>query len=115
MHVKSMLAKAQAAPAITPLEAREAMLGCFVTIHGETLKRGATLLGKALTDEQTEVLARDTMRTLMGPAFDAPTAESLGKVRVRLDQKMAFSKAPQDLQDLHEQVCTMIVAKTTRA
>ncbi len=37
MHVKDMLAKARSAEPITPLEAREAMLGCFVTIHGETL------------------------------------------------------------------------------
>ena len=44
MHVKQMLAKARSSAPITPVEARDAMLGCFVTIHGETLKRGARRL-----------------------------------------------------------------------
>ena len=43
MHIKQMLTKARSDAAITPVEARDAMLGCFVTIHGETLKRGAAL------------------------------------------------------------------------
>jgi len=28
-----------------------------------------------------------------------------------MDQKMNFSQAPQDLQDLHDQVCNLIVSK----
>lgn len=31
--------------------------------------------------------------------------------KVRLDQKMNFSKALQDLRDMHDQVCSMIVRK----
>lgn len=111
MYVKDMLAKARSAEPITPIEAREAMLGCFVTIHGETLKRGATLLGKALSDEEMERITRTNMQTMMGAAWERPTAAALAEVRVRLDQKMAFSKAPQELQDLHDQVCTLIVSK----
>lgn len=112
MHVKDMLAKARSAEPITPIEAREAMLGCFVTIHGETLKRGATLLGKALSDEEAEAMARTNMKSYMGEAWDKPTAQALADVKVRLDQKMNFSQAPQELQDLHNQVCTLIVSKT---
>ena len=111
MSVRTMLAKARSAEPITPLEAREAMLGCFVTIHGETLKRGATLLGKALRDDEAETMARTYMQTSMGEAWDKPTAQALEEVKVRLDQKMNFSRAPQDLQDLHDQVCTLIVSK----
>lgn len=33
MQVKDQLNKAKSATSVTPLEAREAMLGCFVTIH----------------------------------------------------------------------------------
>lgn len=111
MHVKDMLAKARSAEPITPIEAREAMLGCFVTIHGETLKRGATLLGKALSDDEAGHMARTNMKTMMGAAWDQPTASSLAEVRVRLDQKMNFSKAPQDLKELHDQECNLIVSK----
>jgi len=38
------------------MAAREAMLGCFVSIHGESLKRGAQLMGKDITVEEAERL-----------------------------------------------------------
>ena len=72
MQVKDQLNKAKSAVSVTPLEARDARLGCFVTIHGETLKRGALLMGEKLSDEETE---------------------------------------RQDLHDMHDQVCSMIVRK----
>ncbi|MBB2484192.1 hypothetical protein H5407_03020 [Mitsuaria sp. WAJ17] len=112
MHIKQMLAKARSDATITPVEARDAMLGCFVTIHGETLKRGAALLGKPLSDEQAEHHATVIMKGLLGPQWDRPSKAALADARVRMDQKMNFSQAPQDLQDLHEQVCTLIVSKT---
>jgi hypothetical protein len=111
MQVKDQLNKAKTAASVTPLEAREAMLSCFVTIHGETLKRGAMLLGEKLTDEETERQARASMRSVMGTDFEKPTAASLTAAKVRLDQKMNFSKAPQDLRDMHDQVCSMILRK----
>ena len=111
MQVKEMLAKAKTAVTVNPMVAREAMLGCFVTIHGETLKRGAHLMGKDISDEDAERFARVTMQGLMGKSWDAPTAQDLKDVKVRLDQKMNFSQAPQDLQDMHDQVCSMIVTK----
>lgn len=112
MHVKQMLAKVRSDAAITPIEARDAMLGCFVTIHGETLKRGAALLGRPLNDEQAEQHATVIMKGLLGSQWDRPTKSALADARIRMDQKMNFSQAPQDLQDLHEQVCSLIVSKT---
>ncbi|TXI24568.1 MAG: hypothetical protein E6Q67_02485 [Roseateles sp.] len=111
MHVKQMLAKARSSAPITPVEARDAMLGCFVTIHGETLKRGASLLGKQLTDEQTEHHATVIMKGILGPRWENPSAEGLRTAKERMDQKMNFSQAPQDLQDLHDEVCSLIVSK----
>lgn len=111
MHVKQMLTKARSDAPITPIEARDAMLGCFVTIHGETLKRGAQLLGKPLTDEQTEHHATVIMKGLLGTQWDNPSQQALAHAKERMDQKMNFSQAPQDLQDLHDQVCTLIVSK----
>lgn len=111
MHVKKMLAKARTDAAITPVEARDAMLGCFVTIHGETLKRGARLLGKPLNDEEAEQHATVIMKGLLGAQWEQPTRQSLQTAKVRMDQKMNFSQAPQDLQELHDQVCSLIVSK----
>jgi hypothetical protein len=106
-----MLEKARSDAAITPIEARDAMLGCFVTIHGETLKRGGKLLGKSLSDEETERHATVIMKGILGKSWEAPTADSLYEARLVMDRKMSFSQAPQDLQDLHEQVCNLIVSK----
>ncbi|MBH9553194.1 hypothetical protein [Inhella gelatinilytica] len=111
MHVKEMLTKATSASPITAVEARDAMLGCFVTIHGETLKRGAQLLGKPLSDEQAEQHATVIMKGLLGTQWDRPSREALQTAKVRMDQKMNFSQAPQDLQDMHDQVCSLIVSK----
>jgi hypothetical protein len=111
MHVKNMLEKAKSEQAITPVEARDAMLGCFVTIHGETLKRGAQLLGKSLDDEQTEKHATVIMKGILGSNWDKPTSASLHDARIRMDQKMNFSQAPADLRALHGQVCDRIVSK----
>lgn len=48
----------------------------------------------------------------MGAAnFEKPTATSLTATKVRLDQKMNLSKAPQDLRDMHDLVCSQIVRK----
>lgn len=111
MHIKDMLAKARSTQPITNTEARDAMLGCFVTIHGETLKRGAQLLGKSLSDDETEKHATVIMKGLLGTEWNNPSGSALHAARERMDQKMNFSKAPQDLQDLHEQVCNLIVSK----
>lgn len=111
MHIKTMLEKAKSDAAITPVEARDAMLGCFVTIHGETLKRGAQLLGKPLDDEQTARHATVIMKGILGAHWDKPTPASLHEARLRMDQKMNFSQAPADLRDMHSQVCNRIVGK----
>lgn len=105
------LEKAQSASEISPLEARDALLGCFVAIHGETLKRGAQILGKNLTPDEVENHAAAQMKLLMGEHFNNPTKESLAEVKPKLDQKMNFSKVDADLKNMHDQVCTMILSK----
>lgn len=111
MHIKTMLAKAKTNAALTPVEARDAMLGCFVTIHGETLKRGAQLLGRSLSDEETERRATGVMKDLLGAQWDKPSRKSLIDVKEALDKKMNFSKAPADLMQMHDQTCSLIVSK----
>lgn len=105
------LEKAQSANEISTFEAREALLGCFVAIHGETLKRGAQILGKNLTPDEVESHATAQMRLLMGNDFDNPSKKSLYEVKPKLDQKMNFSKVDADLKNMHDQVCSMILSK----
>lgn len=105
------LEKAQTASEISPLEARDALLGCFVAIHGETLKRGALILGKELSPEEVESHATAQMKMLMGEKFNNPTKDSLAEVKPKLDQKMNFSKVDADLKNMHDQVCSMILSK----
>jgi len=38
--------------------------------------------------------------------------QSLAVAHISIDQKMNYSQASQDLQDLHEQVCSLIVSTT---
>jgi hypothetical protein len=111
MHVKKMLEKVNSGAAVTPIEARDAMLGCFVTIHGESLKRGAELLGKSLSDTEAEKHATVIMKGLLGNNWDKPTSKSLHEARIVMDRKMSFSKAPKDLRDMHDQTCNLIVGK----
>jgi len=44
MQVKDMLNKAKTVVSVTPIETREVMLGCFVTIHEETERQARTSL-----------------------------------------------------------------------
>jgi hypothetical protein len=111
MHVKNMLEKVKSGASVTPVEARDAMLGCFVTIHGDSLKRGAELVGKSLSDAEAEKHATVIMKGLLGASWDQPTAKSLHEARLVMDRKMSFSKAPQDLREMHEQTCNLIVSK----
>lgn len=87
------------------------MLGCFVTIHGDLLKRGATLLGKSLTDAEAEKHATVIMKGLLGNIWDKQTSKSLHDARIVMDRKMSLSKAPQELQDIHNRTCNLIVSK----
>lgn len=105
------LDKAKNSEKISTLESRDALLGCFVAIHGETLKRGAKILGKDITPEEVENHAKVQMKMLMGDKFDYPTKESLEEVKPKLDQKMNFSKVDKDLKDMHDQICQMILTK----
>ncbi|MBI3124045.1 MAG: hypothetical protein HYZ10_06535 [Ignavibacteriales bacterium] len=105
------LVNAQKSESVNSIEARDALLGCFVVIHGETLRRGAKILGKDLSHEEVESHAKAQMKMLMGDNYDTPSKESLNDVKPKLDQKMNFSKVDKDLKDMHDQVCNMILTK----
>lgn len=96
---------------VSSIEARDAMLGCFVVIHGETLKRGAKILNKDLSDKEVEAHARVQMKFLLGDKFEHPSKSDLITVKPKLDQKMNFSKVPDDLKSMHDTTCNLILSK----
>ena len=96
---------------VSTIEARDALLGCFVVIHGETLKRGAKILNKDLSDKEVEAHTRVQMKFLLGDKFENPSKDDLVAVKPKLDQKMNFSKVPDDLKAMHDTTCTTILSK----
>jgi hypothetical protein len=86
-------------------QTRDAILGCYVAIHGQTLKRGAKILGQDLSPDEVEKTATVQMKSLMGPAFDSPGKEDLHKAKIALDKKMQFDKVPDDLKKMHDDTC----------
>ena len=62
IQAKEVRARAKTGVTVNPMIAREAMLECFVTLHGETLERGAQPMGKCR---------------------DAPTVQDLKEAKVR--------------------------------
>lgn len=105
------LVNTEKSESVTSIEARDALIGCFVVIHGETLKRGAKILNKDLSDKEVEAHARVQMKFLLGDKFEHPSKSDLTTVKPKLDQKMNFSKVPDDLKSMHDTTCNMILAK----
>lgn len=111
MHDKKMLEKVSFGAAVTPVKACEAMLGCFVTVHGDSLKRGAEQLGTVPSDTEVEKRATVIMKGLRDNNWDKPTSRSLHEDRIIMDLKMSFSKAPNERPDMHDKTCSLIVSK----
>lgn len=109
--VTKKLQESQSNEAITNIDAREALLGCFVAIHGQSLKNGAKVLGKEYSDEEVEKIARTQMEVIMSTAFENPSPEELRSTKEKLDVKMNFAKVPAELRSMHDKTCNIILSK----
>jgi hypothetical protein len=65
----------------------------------------------SLSDAEAERHATIMMKGMLGVDWDATSAQRLAEVRERMDQKMNFASAPDDLRKMQDQVCTLIVSK----
>jgi hypothetical protein len=105
MHIKEMLAKAKSDGVISPIEARDAMLGCFVTIHGLALQRGAELMGKDLDDAGVERHAIVIMKGLLGADWEQPSTPAWIATQASSDSDgLKPEKSRSDLTERHYRI-----------
>lgn len=110
-RLKARLAK----PAISVSDARDGILDCFVSTYFEGVNHGLKqLVGvKAEPDEVARVAAQMFKSRLgrHGANFEAPSLEALMKVKEEVDGEFHFAELPAEHRAVHDQVCTLLVAK----
>jgi hypothetical protein len=113
-YVKRLKARL-ARPTISVADARDGILDCFVSTYFEGVNHGLRqLVGvKAEPDEVARVAAQMFRSRLakQGVSFDAPTLEALSKVKEEVDHEFHFAELPAEHRAVHDQVCTLLVAK----
>ncbi|MDP3232343.1 MAG: hypothetical protein Q8S33_01655 [Myxococcales bacterium] len=113
-YVKRLRARL-AKPAITVTEARDGILDCFVSTYFEGVSRGLTqLVGVKAEPDEVARVAGQMFRVRLGKhgvSFEAPTLDALSKVKDEVDQEFHFAELPAEHRALHDQVCTLLVAK----
>lgn len=104
-----------ARPKITIEDARDGMLDCFVSTYFQGVKQGLTrLLGvDASPDQVAQVTARMFRDRLAkrGISFEEPTGDGLNEVKEELDEEFHFRELPAELSAMHDQVCSLLLAK----
>jgi len=104
-----------ARPKITIEDARDGMLDCFVSTYFAGVQQGLSrVLGvDAKPDQVAQVTARMFRDRLAkrGVSFDEPTAEGLNEVKEEIDVEFHFRELPAELGAMHDQVCSLLLAK----
>ena len=104
-----------ARPKITIEDARDGMLDCFVSTYFLGVKQGLSrILGvDASPDQVAQVTARMFRDRLAkrGVSFDEPTADALNEVKEEIDDEYHFRELPAELSAMHDQVCSLLLAK----
>lgn len=100
---------------VTPLMARDGILESYVITNRKALAAGAERSVLDLSDE--EVLGRmsEMMRELFqerGADFDNPTVSELRSIRHTMDLKLRITDLPLDVNEMHDIVCEMLLART---
>ncbi len=104
-----------ARPTITVADARDGMLDCFVSTYHTGVKQG--LRGIIGVDASPDQVAQVTSRMFRdrlakrGISFDAPTTDALNEVKDELDREFHFAELPAEMSAMHDQVCSLLLAK----
>lgn len=102
-------------PELTAIDARDGILDCFLA----TYYQGVTLGLKSIAaieggeDEVARVTAamfRKRLR-LHGTTFEAPTLDALALVKEEVDRELHVVDLPAEIRGVHDQVCTLLLAK----
>ncbi|MCB9619223.1 MAG: hypothetical protein H6721_04845 [Sandaracinus sp.] len=110
-RIKARLAQ----PRIDVAAARDGMLDCFVATYFGGLKAGiGGFFGIDATEEQVSRVAEALFRRRLkeqGASFEAPTTAALDRVKLEVDRELHFEELPAELRGLHDQVCSLMLAK----
>lgn len=104
-----------ARPKIAIEDARDGMLDCFVSTYFAGVKQGLSkVLGVDASPDQVARVAARMFRDRLGAhgvSFDEPTAEALNAVKEEVDVEFHFRELPAELSAMHDQVCSLLLAK----
>ncbi|MCB9599178.1 MAG: hypothetical protein H6720_02285 [Sandaracinus sp.] len=110
-RIKARLAQ----PRIDVEAARDGMLDCFVATYFGGLKAGiGGFFGIDASEEQVSRVAEALFRRRLkeqGASFEAPTTAALDRVKLEVDRELHFEELPAELRGLHDQVCSLMLAK----
>jgi hypothetical protein len=95
---------------IEPKVARDLIIQAYgeLVLH---LRQAAAERGECPPSE-AHMLAEHAMRSLLGPAFDAPTKADLLVAKKRLDSKVGFSQASPAVREQLDESCLYVAART---
>ncbi len=110
-RVKARLAR----PAISVADARDGILDCFLATYYQGVELGLRgLVGvSGGEDEVARITAAMFRRRLkeQGVSFEAPTLAALADVKDALDRELHVGELPPEIRGVHDQVCTLLLAK----
>ncbi|MEM9195216.1 MAG: hypothetical protein AAGF12_38945 [Myxococcota bacterium] len=95
--------------------ARDGMLDCYVATYFSGLKQGiGGYLGINAREEQVAQIAETLFRKRLrqhGATFEQPTVDALDRVKEEVDKELHFAELPAELRGIHDQVCSLMLAK----
>ena len=110
-RIKARLAQ----PAIDVRSARDGMLDCFVSTYHAGLSAGVKgILGIDASEAQVARVARNMFRKRLashGASFEEPTVSALDAIKSEVDDELHFEELPAELRGVHDQVCSLLLAK----
>ena len=110
-RLRSRLAK----PEIELTDARDGLVDCFVSSYFEGVKLGlAGIVGIDASPDDVATVTTELFRKRLenhGASFENPSIEALALVKEEVDRELHFSELPAELNAVHDQVCSLLLAK----
>ena len=100
---------------VSPEDARDGIIECFVATHRKGLAReGQATESLPALEGRFEAGVRRMMREFFearGASFDEPRIELLQQARLHLEEKLGLDNVPEPILAEHNEVCTELISK----
>lgn len=115
-QVAQQLKSRLAAERISVMDARDGVRDCFVATYLGGVEQGLANINTHGTPEQlaavTESMFKKRLREY-GASWESPTIQALETVKSRVDQELHIVELPAELRSVHDQVCSLLLAKAS--